>query len=161
KAGAAGAAAAAAGIAAGARAAAGAGAGAQTTLGLSRRASGTTAGAEAAEARGREGDEILHAARKYIERVEDAIAEAVERHPDEMARVSAAMEKLGLAREFLGEGDGEAALQFATEARAALGALTDAASVGKGAAGALMCPSCGEPLEPEWTVCPACGHGTR
>ncbi|MEM2868793.1 MAG: zinc ribbon domain-containing protein, partial [Thermoplasmata archaeon] len=80
---------------------------------------------------------------------------------------------LELARDFIKEGDGEAAMQFAMEARAALGGVGGgvAGRAGGGPAvaegqakkpsGALRCPSCGEALEPEWPVCPACGHVTR
>ncbi|MGQ9582654.1 MAG: zinc ribbon domain-containing protein [Thermoplasmatota archaeon] len=31
----------------------------------------------------------------------------------------------------------------------------------KAAEGGLRCPGCGENLEPEWAVCPVCGHRTR
>ncbi|MEM3043718.1 MAG: zinc ribbon domain-containing protein, partial [Thermoplasmata archaeon] len=157
-AGGAGAAAAAAGIAAAAGAAAG-------------------AGAAVAAARPSEGDELLEDAKKLVAEVEDALAEHLEKHPEGAAQVSAAMEKLELARDFIKEGDGEAAMQFAMEARGALGGA-GRAEAPEGAAGAgvappatgekklkrrggLRCPSCSEILEPEWTVCPACGHKTR
>ncbi|MEM3043853.1 MAG: zinc ribbon domain-containing protein, partial [Thermoplasmata archaeon] len=153
-AGGAGAAAAAAGIAAGAGSAAG-------------------AGAAVAAARPSEGDELLEDAKKLVAEVEDALAEHLEEHPDGAAQVSGAMEKLELARDFIKEGDGEAAMQFAMEARAALGGVVGgvAGRAGGGPAvaegqakkpsGALRCPSCGEALEPEWPMCPACGHKTR
>ncbi|MEM2869956.1 MAG: zinc ribbon domain-containing protein, partial [Thermoplasmata archaeon] len=145
-AGAAGAAAAAAGIAAAAGAAAG-------------------AGAAVAAARPSERDEVLEDAKKLVAEVEDALAEHLERHPEGAAQVSAAMEKLELARDFIKEGDGEAALQFAIEARAALGVSRAAPPMAEKRPveqpGGLKCPSCGEALEPEWPMCPACGHGTR
>ncbi|MEM4729534.1 MAG: zinc ribbon domain-containing protein, partial [Thermoplasmata archaeon] len=101
-----------------------------------------------------------------------------EKHPEAAAQVSAAMEKLELARDFIKEGDGEAAMQFAMEAKGALkearvvssspeiagtgaAAPTTAKKGSKEKVGGLRCPSCGEGLQPEWTVCPACGHGTR
>ncbi|MEM2977592.1 MAG: zinc ribbon domain-containing protein, partial [Thermoplasmata archaeon] len=105
-------------------------------------------------------------------------AEHLEEHPEGAAQVSGAMEKLDLARDFIKEGDGEAAMQFAMEAKGALKEARVASSspeiAGTGAAapttakkrskekvGGLRCPSCGEALEPEWSVCPSCGHQTR
>ncbi|MEM2977225.1 MAG: zinc ribbon domain-containing protein, partial [Thermoplasmata archaeon] len=135
-------------------------------------------GAAVAAARPSEGDELLEDAKKLVAEVEDALAEYLEKHPEGAAQVSAAMEKLELARDFIKEGDGEAAMQFAMEAKRALKEARVASSspeiAGMGAAapttakkrskekvGGLRCPSCGEGLQPEWTVCPACGHGTR
>ncbi|MEM4729303.1 MAG: zinc ribbon domain-containing protein, partial [Thermoplasmata archaeon] len=141
--------------------------------------------AAAAAARPPEKDEVLDDARKLVAEVEDALAEHLEKHPEGAAQVSAAMEKLDLARDFIKEGDGEAAMQFAIEAKGALGAAGSAGAVkGEGGmeapaaaaggaaapavakkklkkAGGLRCPSCGEALEPDWPVCPACGHRTR
>ncbi|MGQ9582040.1 MAG: zinc ribbon domain-containing protein, partial [Thermoplasmatota archaeon] len=90
-----------------------------------------------------------------------------------------AMESLELARDFMKEGDYEVAIQFANDAKAVLRARRAEGGRGgeggggglaggrrakkkmKAAEGGLRCPGCGENLEPEWAVCPACGHKTR
>ncbi|MEM3043553.1 MAG: zinc ribbon domain-containing protein, partial [Thermoplasmata archaeon] len=141
--------------------------GAATAPGVSAAAAGAGAGMAAAGAAARpsEEDEILKDAKSLVAEVEDALAEHLEKHPEGAARVSGAMEKLDLARDFIKEGDGEAAMEFALEARGALAAAREpAAPPGKKVRkqpGGLRCPSCGEALEPEWPVCPACGHETR
>ncbi|MEM2870740.1 MAG: hypothetical protein QW379_10070, partial [Thermoplasmata archaeon] len=135
--------------------------------GLRGEGAGAEAAMGAAAAKGPrvEEDEMLVAARKFISKVEDGIGEFLERHPDKAAVALVAMEKLEFARDFLKDGDGEVALQFAMEARAVLGNSSAAATMAERKpverADGQMCPSCGEALEPEWTVCPACGHGRR
>jgi hypothetical protein len=118
-------------------------------------------------------------ARAVIDSTVDILAGYQDVHPEEALDVAPVMEKLNIAREMLKSGEYDDALDFARAAEAAVNKMTapaarrrvavrkkalavkskDGPVVKKEAASmARRCPECGEPLEPGWPVCPACGH---
>jgi hypothetical protein len=105
-------------------------------------------------------------ARKIMDSTVDRMSDYQDAHPEEALDMSPVMENLDLARELLKSGDGKKALSYARMAETAVMEMTHAGGApaggdAAGAVGKLECPGCGEELQPEWTVCPVCGHQTR
>jgi len=107
-------------------------------------------------------------AQKAIDSTEDRVADFLEGTPPPGVDITLAMESLELARDFMKEGDYPEALVYAKEAETAVTPAPRAAEAPgepeepeKPDVGKLACPGCGEKLDPDWPICPICGHQTR